>query len=282
MQSDSGQAAAATFNRVTCKYTSPPEGLSEVTSYAKSPEGLSIAYESVGQGEPVLLVHGFASSRAQNWRATGWYEALTGAGRRVIAMDCRGHGESDKPTDPALYDYMLMAGDVLTVLGAAGTGRADIMGYSMGGHLGLIVLMERPEVLRRLVVGGVGETYLHGVSRSRFAIADALLEPDASRITDSVQKSFRAFADQPGKDRNALAACMRGERKAYPAGELALSTRPSLIVCGENDMISGPPGRLAAALHDGRAVTIPGRDHMSAVGDKRTKDAVLAFLAEPE
>ncbi len=253
-----------------------------MTSHTKSPDGLSIAYELVGQGEPVLLVHGFASSRAQNWRATGWYDALTAAGRTVIAMDCRGHGQSDKPTDPALYDYMLMAGDVLTVLDAAGAGPADIIGYSMGGHLGLITLMEHPGILRRLVVGGVGETYLHGAFRSRFAIADALLEPDASRITDPVQKSFRAFADQPGKDRNALAACMRGERKVYSAAELALSTRPSLIVCGENDMISGPPGPLAAALHDGRAVTIPGRDHMSAVGDKLTKQSVLAFLAEPE
>ena len=252
-----------------------------MTAYTKTPDGLSIAYELVGQGEPVLLVHGFASSRAQNWRATGWYDALAAAGRMVIAMDCRGHGESDKPTDPAFYDYMKMAGDVLTVLGAAGVGRADIIGYSMGGHLGLIILMEHPEVLRQLIVGGVGETYLHGAFRSRFAIADALLEPDASRITDPVQKSFRAFADQPGKDRNALAACMRGERKAYPAAELALSTRPALIVCGENDTISGPSGPLAAALHDGRAVTIPGRDHMSAVGDKRTKDSALSFLAEP-
>jgi pimeloyl-ACP methyl ester carboxylesterase len=251
-------------------------------TYTKSTDGLRIAYESVGQSEPVLLVHGFASSRAQNWRATGWYEALTGAGRRVIAVDCRGHGESDKPTDPALYDYMLMAGDLLAVLDAEGIGRADVMGYSMGGHLGLIVLMEHPEILRRLVVGGVGETYLHGASRSRFAIADALLEPDASRIIDPVQKSFRAFANQPGKDRNALAACMRGERKVYSAAELALSTRPALILCGANDTISGPPGPLAAALHDGRAVTIPGRDHMSAVGDKRTKEAALAFLAAPK
>ncbi|HWE06202.1 MAG TPA: alpha/beta fold hydrolase [Rhizomicrobium sp.] len=251
-----------------------------MTSFARSPDGLRIAYESAGEGEPVLLVHGFASSRAQNWRATGWYEALTSAGRRVIAMDCRGHGESDKPTDPALYDYMLMAGDLISVLNAEGVGSSDIMGYSMGGHLGLIILMERPEVLRRLIVGGVGETYLHGAFRSRFAIADALVEPDASRVTDPVQKTFRAFAGQPGKDRNALAACMRGERKAYSPAELSLSTRPSLIVCGENDTISGPPGPLAAALHDGRAVSIPGRDHMSAVGDKRTKEAALAFIAE--
>lgn len=251
-----------------------------MTSFARSPDGLRIAYETAGEGEPVLLVHGFASSGAQNWRATGWYQVLTGSGRRVIAMDCRGHGESDKPTDPALYDYMLMAGDLLTVLDAESVGSSDIIGYSMGGHLGLIVLMAHPGALHRLIVGGVGETYLRGAFRSRFAIADALVEPDASRITDPVQKAFRAFAGQPGKDRKALAACMRGERKAYAAAELLRSTRPALIVCGENDTISGPPGPLAAALHDARAVSIPGRDHMSAVGDQRTKDSVLAFLEE--
>ncbi|HEY2445574.1 MAG TPA: alpha/beta hydrolase [Rhizomicrobium sp.] len=245
----------------------------------KSRDGLNIAYETVGQGEPVLLIHGFASSRAQNWKAIGWYEVLTGAGRKVIALDCRGHGQSDKPDDPAFYDYRKMADDALSVLEAEGEESVDLIGYSMGGHLGLIVMMEHPGRLRRLVVGGVGETYLHGGFRSRFAIADALLEPDSARITDPVQKTFRAFADQPGKDRVALAACMRGERKVYSAAELSRSTRPALVVCGENDTISGPAAPLAAALHDGRAVTVPGRDHMSAVGDKRTKEAVLAFLA---
>ncbi len=250
-----------------------------MTERARSADGLSIAYDSIGSGFPVLLVHGFASSRLQNWKATGWYETLSRAGYRVLALDLRGHGESDKPTDPAAYAHLTMMNDILAVCDAADVGEAHLIGYSMGGHLGLNVLMEHPEVLKRLVVGGVGEAYLKGAFARRFAIADALLEPDRSRITDPVLRTFRDFAGQPGKDRTALAACMRGERRFYTPAELAHSTRPTLVVCGENDAISEPPGPLAAALKDGRAVTVPRRDHMSAVGDKVTKEAVLAFLA---
>ena len=141
---------------------------------------------------------------------------------------------------------------------------------------GLLII--NPQALRKLVVAGVGETYLRGQFDRRFAIAEAILEPDIDRITDPVAKGFRTFAAQPGKDRVALAACMRGDRRAHSAAELARATRPVLIVCGEKDETSGAPDPLAAAIANARAVTIPGRDHMSAVGDKITKDAVISFL----
>jgi pimeloyl-ACP methyl ester carboxylesterase len=150
----------------------------------------------------------------------------------------------------------------------------------MGGHLGIELLMNHPQAIRKLVVAGVGETYLRGQFDRRFAIAEAILEPDIGRITDPVAKGFRTFAGQPGKDREALAACMRGDRPAYGAAELARATRPVLVVCGQNDETSGAPGPLAAAIANARAVTIPGRDHMSAVGDKVTKDAVISFLRD--
>ena len=249
-----------------------------MTSFAESRDGLRIAYEIVGQGAPVLLVHGFASSRAQNWRATGWYKALTEAGFQVIAMDCRGHGDSEKPHDPAFYSYDLMSRDILAVAAAAGITNANLVGYSMGGHLGIQVLMEHPELIRKLAIAGVGENYFHQSPAARFAIADALLAPDAAGITDHTQKIFRAFASQPGKDIVALAACMRGDRHFFSPAKLAGATRPALVICGEKDDISGPPGPLAAAIRDAVSVTVPGREHMSAVGDKVTKSAVVAFL----
>jgi pimeloyl-ACP methyl ester carboxylesterase len=249
-----------------------------MTSFAESRDGLRIAYEVVGQGMPVLLVHGFASSRVQNWRATTWYKSLTDADLQVIAMDCRGHGDSDKPHDPALYSYDLMSGDVLAVAIAAGVASAHLIGYSMGGHLGIQLLMEHPEAIRKLVVAGVGANYFHHDAAVRHGIADALLAPDPALITDPLQKMFRAFAGQPGKDIVALAACMRGDRRFFSAAELAHSTRQALVVCGENDTTSGPPGPLAAALNDSAAVTVPGRDHMSAVGDRVTKAAAIEFL----
>jgi pimeloyl-ACP methyl ester carboxylesterase len=249
-----------------------------MTLFAQSGDGLRIAYEIVGQGAAVLLVHGFASSRAQNWRATGWYKALADAGFQAIAMDCRGHGDSDKPHDPAFYSYDLMSRDILSVAAAAGVATAHVMGYSMGGFLGIQILIEHPELVGKLVIAGVGTNYFHNAPEVRRGIANALLAPDPSRITDPVQKSFRAFASQPGKDSVALAACMRGDRRTFSRAELARTARPALVICGGNDTISGPPGPLAAAMHDARAVTVPGRDHMSAVGDRATKAAVLEFL----
>lgn len=251
-----------------------------MTVFAKSPDGLRIGYETAGDGPPVLLIHGFGSSRAQNWRATGWYKTLAEAGFRVIAMDCRGHGDSDKPHDPACYGYTRMAADALAVLEAVDAGRVDVVGYSMGGYLGIELLMNRPEIIDRLAIAGVGETYFVGTRRTRLGIARALEEPDPGRISDPVERQFRAFADQPGKDRAALAACMRGDRTIYPPAELGRVEQPVLVVCGGNDTISGAPGPLAAAFRDGRAVTVPGRDHMSAVGDKATKAAVLEFFAK--
>jgi pimeloyl-ACP methyl ester carboxylesterase len=251
-----------------------------MTGFVRSADGLRIAYETSGEGDPVLLIHGFASSRVQNWRATAWYKTMNDADYRVIAMDCRGHGDSDRPQDPSFYSYDKMAGDLRAVLKALDLASAYVVGYSMGGHIGIELLMSDSQAVRKLAIAGVGERYLRGQFDARFEIAAAVLEPDIDRIANPVAKGFRAFAGQPGKDRVALAACMRGDRKAYSAAELARATRPVLVVCGEKDETSGAPGPLAAAFADGRAVIVPGRDHMSAVGDKVTKEAVISFLRE--
>jgi len=169
---------------------------------------------------------------------------------------------------------------------AAGAGRAFLMGYSMGGFISMHVLLGHPELLRKVVIGGVGASYLDRAAAAdavsdpdrRTMIADALVEPDKNKISNPTARAFREFAEQDGKDRLALAAYMRGDRKTLQAAELARSTRPVLVVCGENDVLTGPPGPLAAAFADGRAVTVPKRDHMTTVGDKVYKQAVLDFL----
>ncbi len=252
-----------------------------MTQFVKTPDGIRIAYVSVGDGEAVVLVHGFASSRSQNWKDTGWYATLTGAGYRVIALDCRGHGESDKPHDPAAYDYAIMAEDIVAVMEVADAGGAFLMGYSMGGFIGMHVLMDHPVLLQKVVIAGVGSSYFGRAFGSREDIADALVTPDTSTIGDPVQKTFREFAEQGGKDREALAACMRANRRSFTAAELRQSKRPVLVVCGENDALTGPPGPLADAFADGRAVVVPRRDHMTTVGDKVYKQAVLDFFRAP-
>jgi len=254
-----------------------------VTEFATASDGVKLAFERIGTGNPVLLVHGFGSSREQNWKSTGWYRSLTEAGHSVVAMDCRGHGQSDKPHDEASYGHARMAEDVIAVMDAAGLSAVHLVGYSMGGFIGIRVLARFPARVLSLSLGGVGEHYLTGrnVSSegSRQVIAEALLTEDKAGITDPRGRLFRDFADQPGKDRFALAACMRAMSPALPAAALSQLKAPVLVFCGEKDHIAGPAPALAAAFAHGVAATIPGRDHMSAVGDIKTRQAVLDFLA---
>jgi pimeloyl-ACP methyl ester carboxylesterase len=257
-----------------------------MTRFAIAGDGVRLAYESVGDGPDILLVHGFGSSRAQNWRDTGWYKTLADAGYRLTAMDCRGHGESDKPHVATGYGHDAMAVDLCAVMDAAGIAGAHVMGYSMGGFIAIHFAAQHPQRLRKLVVAGVGESYLDTDSRRdrvadpkvRAEIVAALRSPDPSTILNPTARTFRAFADQPGKDRLALAACMSAPAKNLSREALARITLPVLVVCGEMDELTGKPDGLAAAFADGRAITVPGRDHMSAVGDKAYKQAVVDFL----
>jgi pimeloyl-ACP methyl ester carboxylesterase len=253
-----------------------------LTEFVTASDGIRLAFERLGAGKPVLLVHGFGSSRGQNWKSTGWFGSLVDAGRQVVAMDCRGHGQSDKPHDQTLYGHDRMAQDVRTVMDAADVKACDLVGYSMGGFIGLRVAAQAGARIDSLSLGGVGAHYLTGprISSdiSRATLSAALLTDDKEGITNPRGRMFRDFADQPGKDRIALAACMRAMSPALPVETLSQLQQPVLVVCGENDDIAGAPGPLAGVFLHGFSVAIPGRDHMSAVGDRRTRQAVLDFL----
>jgi len=259
-----------------------------MTEFAAAADGTRIAYDDIGEGAPVLLIHGFASHRIQNWKEPGWYKTLTEAGYRVIAPDCRGHGESGKPHAVEAYEHDVMARDAVAVMDAAGLTRPFVMGYSMGGSIGMHLVCGHAERVKALAIGGVGASYLDRAAGTmavtdperRLLIADALVVEDKSTIADPTARLFREFAEQPGKDRLALSACMRADRKPLKAADLAKVQCPILVVCGDKDLLTGPPDLLAAAFAHGRAVAVPGRDHMTAVGDKVYKQAVLEFLKE--
>ncbi|HEX4272435.1 MAG TPA: alpha/beta hydrolase [Rhizomicrobium sp.] len=249
--------------------------------FVVAPDGVALAYERLGEGPVIMLVHGFGSSRMQNWKSTGWYGGLTEAGFAIVAMDCRGHGDSGKPHDPAAYDHDRMADDVTVVMDACGLNRSLVLGYSMGGFIGLRLLAAHPDRVIKLAIAGVGANYLKdGITSpaARARLADALLVEDKNTITDPRARMFRAFADQPGKDRLALAACMRGMSPHLPLEILSRLARPILVVDGSDDETAGPAELLAQTFLNGHAVTVPGRDHMSAVGDRRTRQAVIDFF----
>lgn len=254
------------------------------TEFVTASDGVPLAYERAGAegGAAVMLVHGFASSARQNWKSTGWYSTLGEAGFALVAMDCRGHGMSGKPHDPAAYGHDRMADDVLAVMDAAGIAQALLCGYSMGGFISLRLAAAHPQRVAKLALAGVGAHYLDGPRisdpESRDLLAEALEIDDPSGLTDKRAIMFRTFAEQPGKDRIALAACMRAMSPWLPSEALARITQPVLVVCGENDDIAGAPEPLAAQFPHGRAVTVPARDHMTAVGDRRTRQAVADFF----
>jgi len=240
---------------------------------------VEIAYLDEGQGEPILLIHGFASSKEVNWVNPGWFSTLKGAGRRVIAFDNRGHGQSSKLYEPADYHTAKMADDARALLAHLGIPHADVMGYSMGARITAFLALENPELTRTIVLGGLGMHLVDGVGLPE-SIADALEAPSLADVTDLQGRTFRAFADQTRSDRRALAACIRGSRQVLTREQVASIHVPALVAVGTRDVVAGSADGLAELFADGRALAIPDRDHMLAVGDKVYKAGVLQFLKE--
>lgn len=241
--------------------------------------GVEIAFLDEGQGDPVVLVHGFASNKEVNWVAPSWVTTLVRAGRRAIALDNRGHGASGKLYEPAAYDSAIMAEDVSALLDHLSLKRADIVGYSMGSRITAFLALRYPERVRTAVLGGLGIHLVEGVGLPE-TIAIALDAPSLADVTDPTAYLFRAFAEQTKSDLHALAACIRGSRQTIARDELAGVTVPLLIAAGSKDDIAGSPEDLAALVPGAKALVIPGRDHMLAVGDRVFKAGVVEFLAQ--
>jgi pimeloyl-ACP methyl ester carboxylesterase len=239
---------------------------------------VEIAYLDEGEGEPIVLVHGFASTKNVNWVYPTWVSELRKGGRRVIALDNRGHGESAKLYDPAQYSIPIMAGDVVALMDHLDIPRADMMGYSMGGRMTAWIGLNAPERLRSAILGGIGIGMIEGGGPGE-NVAQALEAPSLDDVTDPVGRTFRAFADQTRSDRLALAACLRGSRGLMTTEEAAQIRVPVLIAVGTTDEVAGSAHALGDVIPGSEVLDIPGRDHMRAVGDKVYKTGVADFLS---
>ncbi|MBP1296178.1 pimeloyl-ACP methyl ester carboxylesterase [Bradyrhizobium japonicum] len=239
---------------------------------------VEIAYIDEGAGEPIVLVHGFASSKNVNWIYPTWVSDLVKAGRRVIALDNRGHGESAKLYDAAQYEIATMAGDVIALMDHLGIAPADIMGYSLGSRMTAILARENPDRVRSAILGGIGIGLIEGGGPGE-TVALALEAPALDDVTDPVGRTFRAFADQTRSDRRALAACLRGSRRLMTREEAAGIRVPVLIAVGSKDEIAGSASALGRIIPGSEVLDIPNRDHMRAVGDKVYKTGVIDFLS---
>ena len=189
-------------------------------------------------------MHGFASAYRLNWVGSRWQETLTNAGFRVIGLDCRGHGHSDKPHDQAAYAVETMANDVVRLLDHLAVSAAAYLGYSMGSRIGLEVMLDFPGRIQRAVLGGIGAA---GAIDRADEIARAFLSGEPT--DDPVARTFYRFASSP-----------------------------ILIVVGDHDEIARGAPELIELIPSARLVTIAGRDHMSAVVAREFKQAALEFL----
>jgi pimeloyl-ACP methyl ester carboxylesterase len=242
---------------------------------------VAINYVDEGAGPVIVLVHGFAASIKTNWRGPGIIDALIRDGRRVLALDCRGHGESGKPHDPDAYAGTQMSDDVIALMDHLHIDVADLMGYSMGGWLSATLLVRHPERFRSVIISGMGDAIVTGelLSGARTGgIADAMEAKDGGASSAPMARNFRVFAERSGNDLAALAAMQRSKRGGFDPKQLAEVALPVMVLVGEGDTLVGSADKLAAAIRASKYVKVPG-DHLTAVGAPELKTAVLGFLA---
>jgi len=239
--------------------------------------GVRIAFLDQGVGAPILLIHGFASSMRFNWIDPGWVSLLARNGFRVVALDNRGHGDSEKLYDVAAYGAPLMAEDARRLLDHLGIERADVMGYSMGARVTAFLALAHPARVRSAIFGGLGGNMLRPMQGTD-KIAQALEAASIDDVADAYARTFRAFADRTGSDRKALAACIRSAREPLTVEMVARIACPVLVATGTEDVVGGSAEELAAVIPGAEALPIPRRDHMQAVGDRVYKEGVLDFL----
>lgn len=244
--------------------------------------GVEIAYEVAGEGQPILLIHGFSATAEDNWVRTGWVQALTRARYKVVTFDLRGHGASQKLHDPADYTTAKMGGDAIALMDHLGIERADLMGFSMGAGIALWLAARHGERFGSVVLAGMGGKALEP-SRPGNPVAEALEAADPSSVEDRSARAFRLYAENLGQDLKAIAACARAPRRSAVEGEgvadLAGRVRNKvLVIAGARDDLAGDPQVLAATMPNARAEIIPGTDHMFALPNPMFKGAVMDFL----
>lgn len=223
-------------------------------------------------GTPLLMVHGFASSFERNWREPGWVDVLQEEGHEVKGVDLLGHGDAPKPTDPEAYRDLDQG-----VVAALPDEVTDALGFSLGGQLLMRVAARQPERFRRIAIGGVGDNIF--TASGGEAAAAAIELGRAEETGHEAMGAFARFAQAPGNDPAALAACMRRPHEQITEDELAGVKVPVLVVLGDRDF-AGPADRLMQALPDARLVTLAGADHFGTPKDFRFIDAVVEFLRD--
>ncbi len=241
---------------------------------------VTIAYDDIGPregGRPIVLLHGFASNRNENWKRLGWYGAFERKNIRFIAPDMRGHGESSKPHEPDAYSREKLVGDVFALLDHLGVAKADVMGFSLGTRIAMGAALAQPSRVDLLILGGIGGRLFEPPLAGN-PMAAAMEAEGVEDISEPLLRSFCQFADEQGEDRMALAALTRAPYALFTRDIVAQIANETLVVAGSRDVLAGDPQLLARAMPNAKAVTLPGCDHFSAIAHALFKAAVFDFL----
>ncbi len=250
--------------------------MSEVRSqFVTGNGGARLALHRLGEGRPVVLLHGLFSSAQVNWIKFGTAARLAEAGFEAIMPDLRAHGQSDAPHDPAAYPPDVLVKDVLAIVAALDLSEFDLGGFSLGARTAVRAVLAGLAP-RRLVLGGMGVEGLgQWARRSAFFIGaidrfDEIGRGDPEYVAQQFMKSQKV-------DRVA-ARLVLGSVDDTDANALRRITMPTLVVCGNEDEDNGSAPALAKALPDGSYVEVPGT-HMSSVTKREFGEAIVRFLS---
>lgn len=238
-------------------------------------DGVDLAWREVGQGRPVILLHGLFSDPHTNWIKFGHAERIAREGFRVIVPDLRAHGLSGKPHDPAAYGKGVLARDVGELVAHLKLAEFDLGGFSLGARTTVQAVGEglRP---RRAVLGGMGLQGLQGWARRKVFFLECIAQFDTAPRGDPHWLAIQFMKSQK-VDREA-ARLLLESFEDVSLDWLGAFAMPALVVCGREDRDNGSPEELAAALPDATLEWVPGT-HMSSVTEPEVGDAIARFLA---
>lgn len=238
--------------------------------------GAELAVHRMGQGRPVVLLHGLFSSAEMNWIKFGHAARIAAAGFEVIMPDLRAHGHSAHPHDPAAYPADVLVKDLAALVTGLGLADYDLGGFSLGSRTALRGVLAGLTP-RRLVLAGMGVEGLAGWAGRSSYFVDAIDRFGTIRAGDPAYMP-QQFMKTMNVDRVA-ARLLLGSIDDTPAQALAAVHMPTLVVCGDQDQDNGSAPALAQALPIGRFVEVPGT-HMSSVTKPELGQAIADFLAE--
>jgi pimeloyl-ACP methyl ester carboxylesterase len=252
-------------------------------------DGVKIYYEIEGEGPPVVMIHGFSGNLESGWKETNWVETLK-HNYRLILLDCRGHGKSDKPH--ADSDYGLkMLDDVIKLMEHLSIEKANLFGYSMGASIVFRLLLSKPQIIISAILGGFvlnfNEKDLIKDIETTKQIVEALRAESADQVKKPMARAFRRFAELRDNDLLALAAVQASTLEEWSeiyksSAQLRKSLKeiniPVMTVVGSSELLGGDKTLIAQIVPDACHFQIQGKDHLTVTSDPKFHMVVKSFL----